>query len=449
MRGARARLTPSVRAPVTVTCAGVERLLGRHTQARARLEAALRRAARIRDSPEAVALMLELASDSLLRGEYDAIAAGRHAPPQGAARLDDPVLTTAALAMQALAAAMAARCPRPRGSATKRRERIDDLTDEDVARSLDSLVHLATAEMYTDRFEASGRHAERALAVGRATGQGELFPLIFPMLGTALWVQGRVAEAARIFDDAVDAARMLDNFQGLAWQLFNRSFAASMAGDVELALATATRERGDSRRVWTTASSPPTPRGRSPWPLLETGRRRRPRICCSHRPVGPELRLDPRRLAGLRSRAADPLLPGGRPARGGRGEPRRRRQRARRPSACRWRPRSQLAPRQRSRSQAAIRRARSRAGTRLRGWLSRMPAASSTRPSRARSPDARWRRRASASSPRPSSSAAAVAFRRSAARATRPQPSMSCASSGAASTTAHGRARQTRSAWSR
>ncbi len=91
---------------------------------------------------------------------------------------------------------------------------IDVLADDDLARSLDSVVHLATAEMYTDRFADSGRHAERALAIGRATGQGELFPLIFPMLGTALWVQGRVAEAARIFDDAIEASRMLDNSPG-------------------------------------------------------------------------------------------------------------------------------------------------------------------------------------------------------------------------------------------
>ena len=228
----------ATRARVTVTCAGVERLLGRHTQARARLEAALGKLQE-RDSPEAVALMLELASDSLLRMEYDAIHDWAARAASAAERLDDPVLTTAALAMQALAAAMVGSVPEAQGLCDEAAERIDGMADEDVARNLDSLVHLATAEMYTDRFEASGRHAERALAVGRATGQGELFPLIYPMLGTALWVQGRVAEAARIFDDAVEAARMLDNFQGLAWQLFNRSFTASMAGDAELAFATA------------------------------------------------------------------------------------------------------------------------------------------------------------------------------------------------------------------
>ena len=228
----------AMRASVAAACAGVERLLGRHTQARARLESALRK---LDDpgSPEGVALMLELASDSLLRGEYEEIGGWAARAAEGAERLGDPVQTTAAHAMQALAAAMRGAVPEAQELCDRAAERIDDLTDAEVARSLGSLVHLATAEMYTDRFEASGRHAERALVVGRATGQGELYPLIFPMLGTALWVRGRIAEAARIFDDAVEAARMRDNFQGLAWHLFNRSFVACFAGDAELALATA------------------------------------------------------------------------------------------------------------------------------------------------------------------------------------------------------------------
>ena len=100
-------------------------------------------------------------------------------------------------------------------------------------------MHLATAEMYLDEFEASGRHAERAMRIGRATGQGDLFPLIVPMLGTALWMEGRMAESAEVIDGAVEAARLVDNMQGVAWNLFNRAFGALAAGDVELALATA------------------------------------------------------------------------------------------------------------------------------------------------------------------------------------------------------------------
>ena len=42
------------------------------------------------------------------------------------------------------------------------------------------------------------------------------------MLGTALWLQGRVAESAAVLDDGIDGARLLENVQGLAWNLFNR-----------------------------------------------------------------------------------------------------------------------------------------------------------------------------------------------------------------------------------
>jgi DNA-binding NarL/FixJ family response regulator len=75
--------------------------------------------------------------------------------------------------------------------------------------------------------------------IARATGQGELFPLVVAMLGGSLWVQGRPLEAEELFDGAVEAARLAGNVQNLAWNLFNRSFAALVAGDLEVALATA------------------------------------------------------------------------------------------------------------------------------------------------------------------------------------------------------------------
>ena len=280
-----------LRARVAVTCAGVERLLGRHTQARARLESALGEL-RSADSPEAVALTLELASDSLLRGEYDAIDGWATRAVEIARPLGDPALTAASHAMQALAAALCGAVPEAKALCDDAAACIDDLSDEELARRLDGLAHLATAEMYIDRFEASGRHAERALAIGRATGQGELFPLIFPMLGTALWLQGRVAESARIFDDAIDAARMLDNFQALAWNLFNRSFAASIEGDVDVALATARESVELAKRLDDSIIS-----AHAAWalamPLLETGKATEAADLLVEATGGAELRLIP------------------------------------------------------------------------------------------------------------------------------------------------------------
>ena len=48
-----------------------------------------------------------------------------------------------------------------------------------------------------------------------------------------------MTESGEMLDDAVEAARLVGNVQGLAWNLLNRSLAATAMGDVELAVATA------------------------------------------------------------------------------------------------------------------------------------------------------------------------------------------------------------------
>ena len=183
--------------------------------------------------------MIELAVDGLYRAAYEEMRVWADRAASAATPLGDHSLIAAALAVRALAAALSGAVALARAHREEAAGVIDSLSDDELARRLDALAHLATAEMYLDLFEPSGRHAERALKLGRATGQGDLFPLIFPMLGTSLWVQGRLAESADVFDGAIEHARLLDNVQGLAWNLFNRSFGALAAGDVELALATA------------------------------------------------------------------------------------------------------------------------------------------------------------------------------------------------------------------
>jgi hypothetical protein len=228
----------ALRVRLVSACAGVEHLLGRHKQARARLESAL---AELQDpgSPEAVALMIELAVDSLYRAEYDAMRDWAERAVEAATTLGDRSLVAAALGVRALAGGLSGVIPQARAHRDEAAALIDGLDDNELARRLDALVHLATAEMYLDQFDATGYHAERAPVIGRATGQGDLFPLIYPMFGTALWMQGRMAESAEVFNGAVDAARMVENVQGVAWNLFNLTFTAIAAGDVKLALATA------------------------------------------------------------------------------------------------------------------------------------------------------------------------------------------------------------------
>jgi DNA-binding NarL/FixJ family response regulator len=183
--------------------------------------------------------MIDLAVDSLYVMQYDEMQTWAERAVEGSTPLADRTLRAAALAVRALAAALAGIGPPARRYCEEAAAFADNVSDEELARRLDTLANLATADFYLDRFEEASAHAQRALAIGRATGQGDLFPLIVSMLGGTLWMRGRMLEAGDVLDGALEAARLLNNIQGTTWHLFNRSFAALAAGDIELALSTA------------------------------------------------------------------------------------------------------------------------------------------------------------------------------------------------------------------
>jgi ATP/maltotriose-dependent transcriptional regulator MalT len=114
---------------------------------------------------------------------------------------------------------------------------VDAMTDDEIATRLEALVDLAASEIYLDRFAEAGVHAERALAVGRATGQGQLFPGVYATLGVAWCMAGRLTDAAELLDTATEAARLSGNAPALAWALFCRAFVAIPAGDNKIAVA--------------------------------------------------------------------------------------------------------------------------------------------------------------------------------------------------------------------
>src|SRR5204862_617707 len=104
---------------------------------------------------------------------------------------------------------------------------------------IEAAAWLGGVELYLDRYAEGDAHADRALAVARATGQGELFLLLVATLG-GLWRQrGKLAEAGELLDGGIEAARVLGNTHALVWTLMGRSSAALHAGDVALALAAA------------------------------------------------------------------------------------------------------------------------------------------------------------------------------------------------------------------
>ncbi len=258
----------SLRVRVTVACARVEHLLGRYNEARAHLETALL-GLRDPNSAQGVELMIELAGDSLYHGDYDAMRTWASRAVDAAASLDDEALVAAAQAIRVLASAVGGRAAEGKAYAGEAAAFVDQLSDEDLGRRVDALAHLATGEFYLEQFADAGSHAERALRIGRTYGKGDLFPLIVPMLGGSLWVRGRMAEAGEVLDGAIAAARLVDNPQGLALNLFNRSYAAFAAGDIDLALATA-REAFDLAQQLDPVLSPRMPRLH--WPMRNSRR---------------------------------------------------------------------------------------------------------------------------------------------------------------------------------
>ena len=229
----------ALRVRLVAACARVEHLLGRHEQAHERLAAALE------DLPDAagaaaVSLMLELAADEVYRLRYQAGQAWAQQAVDAAKAIGDPALEAAALATLARAFVLGRRAgPRRAGARRGDRDRWTRLTDEQLAGRLDAAVELAGAEIYLDRFVEAAAHAERALAVGRATGQGQLFPGIYATLGVARCMLGRLADAAELLDAAIEAARLSGHPPALAWALFCRAFVAVPAGDLKTAIAAA------------------------------------------------------------------------------------------------------------------------------------------------------------------------------------------------------------------
>jgi DNA-binding CsgD family transcriptional regulator/tetratricopeptide (TPR) repeat protein len=225
------------RARVIAACARVEHLMGHHATAHARLATALEQ---LPDpgSADATALMLDLAADAFFQADYAEMREwGLRAHAVAAERGHAPLLAGAGAAVSQ-AGAHIGRTDEAEQHSLEVAAIMETLSDEELATRLDTIAHLVGANIYLDHYQEAVRFAERGLAIGRATGQGELFPSLTQFRGVSLAMLGRLEEAADVFDGAIDAARLAGNAQILAWALFNRAWTAGLAGDLELALRT-------------------------------------------------------------------------------------------------------------------------------------------------------------------------------------------------------------------
>jgi DNA-binding NarL/FixJ family response regulator len=218
-----------------VRCAEMEQLLGRHGESRARLEKAYDDL-EDRASRRAVSLLIALTAASLYLSDQERMLEWGRLAVEAAAGLGDQAMLAAAMAAYTLGAAFAGRETLAFDQHDRCAQLVDSLDNEAIVTRLDALSNLTMAELYLDRHVLGCVHGERALELARAAGQTPLLPTLTPILGMSLAMAGEMRRSAEVLDDAIEAARLIGDAQGLCMNLFNRELAAVMAGDIDTAL---------------------------------------------------------------------------------------------------------------------------------------------------------------------------------------------------------------------
>jgi ATP/maltotriose-dependent transcriptional regulator MalT len=227
---------PVPRVRLVGACAGIEQLLGRRPDAHRRLMSALEELAD-EATAQAASLMIDLSLDCFYGMEYEGMVDWARRAVATSRELGDRPLLTASSSLLAFAATLPLNIAEAEAAALEASDLVDSMDDPELAQRLDAIGHLAAAEFYLGRYDAALRHAERGLEVARATGQGELFPILVQGVGNILFTTGRLAEAVEILDGAIESARTSGSVPTIVWTLLNRNYAAILAGDVETALA--------------------------------------------------------------------------------------------------------------------------------------------------------------------------------------------------------------------
>ena len=227
----------ALRTQLATLCGRVEHLLGMHEAAHDRLVTAL---AELPDetSPEGVSLMVELTMDRAHRMNYGEMTGWADRAVAASAGVEDPALRVAALGVRARATAVHGATPEALAAHAELAAMIDAMPDADLVRRVDGLVNLAGAELYLHRFADGQAHAERLLRLGRGTGRGHEFPVVYAILGMTGFFRGDLRGVVDPLDAAAESARLSGTAQALAWSLYVRSRVALAMGQLDIAVST-------------------------------------------------------------------------------------------------------------------------------------------------------------------------------------------------------------------
>lgn len=187
-------------------------------------------------SPAAARVAIARSANAFFLGAYDDTLKWADEATRVAERTGDPALIVAARAARLSGVAYAGRVDGARELHEQLKPALDELDDAQLEPLLDTLRSLSSAELYLDLYTDAYAHATRGLAIARRTGHTHLMPMFTPVAGTAAWMIGKIDAAIEIFDDAIEAARALDNGSVLAWYLFNRAMPELVLGDLDEAI---------------------------------------------------------------------------------------------------------------------------------------------------------------------------------------------------------------------
>jgi DNA-binding NarL/FixJ family response regulator len=233
------RLPPDAaveRVDVTTRCAAIEHWMGRHDTAHDRL---VRAAAELPhpDTTEAAALQIELAVDGFYERNEEQTLTMAGAALETARALGDDVLIAAAASVLCVGEAASGHIEAAREHREEAVSYVDRLSDAELAPRQEALCHLAWAEVYLEVYDKAIAHVERGIAIGRASGEGAMVIPMMLVKGFPFEMQGRLAEAREVCEEAVEATRLAGNPQWHFWSLFELGWAHYYAGHLEAAIA--------------------------------------------------------------------------------------------------------------------------------------------------------------------------------------------------------------------
>jgi DNA-binding NarL/FixJ family response regulator len=224
------------RGQITAMVARTEQGLGHRARARSLLAQALAQVdAR---SADAATLMLEIADNHAVLGEWDEASRVAAQARTLAQDLRDQALDLAASTSLAWYASFRGAIAEANAHIDTAAPAFDALADEQLTPLLlEGLANLAFTELATDRLAASAFHYERAMRVSRLTGQGYSFLRYQSAWATVRLFQGRLGEAHRAADAAVEGSQLLGIDQLLAAAQGVLCWVATLEGDLDTALA--------------------------------------------------------------------------------------------------------------------------------------------------------------------------------------------------------------------